>query len=457
MSLYTGHITGRVSREYQDQAIQFLRTCDAYLLADPPGAGKTLMSLSTVRMDHGQTLIVTNSAVTYFWEREIHDWVSPKARVAVYEPWNSGSAKFWNQAADFFIIYWEALRYNEAFLKGRVWGTKIADEAHRMKNRNTKQSKLIRGVPAGFRYALTASPIMNSPAELWAVLNYLHPKAYSSYWKYFEGEVLAMKQPFGGYKVIGWKDAAGMTTKLRRFTIRRKKKTILPELPDKQYTRIDCVLTPKQRSAYDQMFKQFVATLPDGKVVISPTVLSQLIRLRQFACGLHLVGGPEESSKLDKAVTWGVNYLEENPDESIVAFSQFVPMTHALQRRFEAAGYATYLITGEDVKDKAERDRMVQDFQNGKRRVFIATTQTMGESATLTKASVVLIMDQLWNPQRQEQAEDRLHRIGQKNSVQVIIFEAADTVEQKIAKRLAEKGEFAGAVMDREELIGLAA
>lgn len=472
-----GSQTGRVSRDYQDQAIDFLKTCSAFLLADPPGAGKTLMALSCVRPKAGPTLIVTNSAVTYFWEDEIHDWVDPNAKVAVYEQLNQGSADFWKQDADFFVVYWEALPYNESvrvirkgkkanekpkrvrpeihMLSSRTWGTIVADEAHRLKNRNSQQSRILRSLRATYKYALTASPIVNSPGELWAVLNFLRPQDYRSYWRYFEQEVIAQKMSFGGYKVIGWKDAPKMTETLRRFTVRRKKKTILPELPDIQHTTIMVDLTPAQRKAYDDMAKKFVATLPNGKIVITPTVLAQMIRLRQFACGLHLVGGPEESSKLDSAMSWILGFLEESPEESVVVFSQFVPMVHSVVGRLTSKKVESFMITGQDVKDNAVRHEYVQQFQLGVRPVFVATTQTMGESATLTRASVALFMDRVWSPFKQEQAEGRLHRLGQKNSVQVIIYEARNTIEQKVTERLKEKGEIAGAVLDRDELIGM--
>lgn len=453
----------KILRPYQMLGRDFMSDREGAGNFDQPGLGKSAQYITAVDKLHASggiprnrpSLVVTMNSLKYFWKQEIEDWTARDAKVVVYEPWDSDSYKFWSQEADFFIIHWEALRFNIGPLARKKFATGAADEGHKLKNRKSQQSQTYRKLAHNFerRYTLSASPIINRPEELWGILNFLYPDNYTSYWRWFHEHMLAQQGLYGGWEVIGLKNRDAFVAELAKFCIRRLKRKVLPELPGKSVPPmyIPITITPTQRQVYEQVKKDFLATLPTGKVVLTPTVLSQMMRLRQIACGLHLLDDeipPSESAKLEACA----DHIEEN-DEPCVVFSQFVGMTRGMKSILDARKIPCAIINGKDTKDSELRERIRVEFQETeKQKVLIATTQTMGVGATLTRASTVHFLDQLWSPLMQEQAEDRLDRFGQKNFVQVIVYEAIDTVEQKVRQTLLRKGEIAGLIMDRGEL-----
>jgi SNF2 family DNA or RNA helicase len=430
---------------------------------DQPGLGKSAQYITTVDKLHASggiprnrpSLVVTMNSLKYFWEQEIKDWTGRDAKVIVYEPWDSDSYQFWAQEADFFVIHWEALRFNIGPLARKKFATGVGDEGHKLKNRKSQQSQTLRKLAHNFerRYTLTASPIINRPEELWGMFNFLYPDQYTSYWSWFHENMLAQQGLYGGWEVIGLKNRDAFVAKLAEFCIRRLKRKVLPELPGKSVPPmyIPITITPEQRKVYEQVKKDFLATLPTGKVILTPTVLAQMIRLRQIACGLHLLDDtipPSESAKLEACA----DHIEAS-DEPCVVFSQFIGMTRGMKQILDARKIPCCIVNGKDTKEPYERERLRLAFQETEQyKVFIATTQTMGVGQTLTRASTAHFLDQLWSPLMQEQAEDRLDRIGQKNFVSIIVYEAMNTVEQKVRQTLLRKGEIAGMVMDRGEL-----
>jgi SNF2 family DNA or RNA helicase len=434
---------------FQALSVTFMRALEGALLADEAGLGKTAQSIRAA-YDQTPVLIVCPNSLKYWWASEIKRWTlgsSPK--VTIVDVSCRHNPDFWDKPAGFYIIHWEALRFDIARIRKVHWGCVIADEAQRMKNRKSQQSKAVRSIRAERRYALTASPVINQPADLWAILNFLYPRRYTGYWKWFNEYVLAIPQPFGGYEIVGIRNPEKLHAELKQFTIRRLKENVLKDLRPKTHTTIPVELSPAQRKAYEQLKKDFVAVLPEGQVIVTPTVLAQLVRLRQVACGLHLIGGPEESTKLDAAEEI---ILDRNGAPTVV-FSGFLGMVHGLARRLQERGLKVGVLVGETALK--ERDQIVQGFQDGDIQVIIATPQTGGVGLTLTRTDTALFLDQSWSPAVQAQAEDRLHRIGQRSAVQIITLEARDTVEQRIRLLLAKKERLAGLVFPKDEFTRL--
>src|SRR3990172_5314663 len=252
-------------RPFQVQGAKWLRSKEAAMLADEPGLGKTAQ---VVVATEGFTpcLIVCPNSSKYFWAGEIHQWLQefPKSRIYVYESWHryEDIDLFKQENVDYYIVHWEGLRYVENQLGRRIWECKIADEAHRMKNRKAQQSKIIRKIKANHRYALTGTPIINSPADMWAILNYLFPDRYRSYWRFFNEWVLAIPRVIAGqirgYEILGTRNPKAFRAELKGLVARRLKKTVQPELPPKLYTTLEVHLTPKERKAYEEMRKEMV-------------------------------------------------------------------------------------------------------------------------------------------------------------------------------------------------------
>jgi SNF2 family DNA or RNA helicase len=253
---------------------------------------------------------------------------------------------------------------------------------------------------------------------------------------------------------------------MNKWYVRRRKQDVLKDLPDKYYTKIWVDLDPKQRRAYDQMRKTMVAWVEDYKdelerndPIIAQAVVAQLVRLQQFADGYMMPRLDEQdnqiikqkrtkdgdykdvpqwimtdpSSKLDTLM----DLLRDREDDQVVIFSQFKSVINLLQERLQAEKITYGLLTG----DVSQQDRAnnVQAFQSGALRVFVGTIAAGGVGITLTAASTVIFIDRSWSPAINLQAEDRCHRIGQKEAVEIIDLMARNTVDLGKAQQLAVK------------------
>ncbi len=285
---------------------------------------------------------------------------------------------------------------------------------------------------------------MNKPQDLWSILNWLYKEQWPSFWRFYQHYVdFEIIYPHGYHKIHGPKNEKFLREKIDPYFSRRTKEEVLPDLPDKYYTRLEVDLTSKQRKAYDQMKKEMIAWLEtqDGtKPLAAPVVIAQLVRLQQFALAYADIvtsdtgsatgasGGSviltEPSSKLDVLF----QILEDNPDESIVIFSQFKQAIRLVEARLQRGSIGYVRITGDD--SPADRRRAVDDFQSGAAGIFVGTIGAGSEGITLTRSSTVIFLDRDWTPARNAQAEDRLHRIGQDEAVQVIDIMARNTIDQ---------------------------
>ena len=370
--------------------------------------------------------------------------IDPKARVTFLEALRK-------QTHDVYIMHWDALRIIQEDLKKVVWFQVIADEAHRAKNRKAQQTRALKSLRAGWKIAMTGTPVMNKPQDLWSILNWLYPQQWRGYWKFYEAFVdHEIIYPHGYHKIKGPKNEKILRETIDPYFTRRTKEEVLPDLPEKYYTILEVDLYPKQRKAYDQMKKEMIAWLDtqDGeKPLAAPAVIAQLIRLQQFALAYADVTDDgviltDPSAKVDALM----QILEDNPDEPIVIFSQFRKAIGLVEERLRRADIGYVRITGDD--SNVARGAAVDDFQAGKANVFLGTIGAGSEGITLTRSSTVVFLDRDWTPARNAQAEDRLHRIGQVNAVQVIDLVAARTVDQMRMQKLEMKKEWIRRMID---------
>jgi SNF2 family DNA or RNA helicase len=370
-----------------------------------------------------------------------------------------------SQPYHYYIIHWEALRLVDE-LQSLQWYHVIADEAHRAKNRKAQQTQALKKINTRCKTALSGTPADNKPQDLYSILQWLYPRVWTSYWRfehYFiktephnQGPCAAEgcngyhQRPFR--KQVGVANVEELLESVEQYYLRRLKEDVIADLPDKYYTEIEVTLSPRQRKIYEQMAKDMLAWIGkhEEEPVAAPIVMAQLVRLKQFAlayaeiemvtrrrrecpedgCEAGCIGHEvrrvklsEPSSKLDVVM----ERLEDNPTEQFVVFSESKQIINMLAARLTKANITHVALTGDT--PQADRGGLVDDFQAGKARVFAGTIHAGGEGITLTAASTVIFLDRTWNPSRNRQAEDRLHRIGQKNAVEVIDIVATDTVD----------------------------
>ena len=235
-------------------------------------------------------------------------------------------------------------------------------------------------------------------------------------------------------KVVGVKNVESLHAEMEPWYIRRLKKDVLVDLPDKYYDTIWVDLDPKQRHAYNQMKRDMIAWMEaqdQTAPLIAPVVIAQLTRLQQFALA-YMQPHPEKEGKwimTDPSTKLDVlcELITDNPTEQLVVFSQSQAVLHLLAKRLERMKVTHGLFTGDQTQ--VDKDRLVDSFQAGDTQVFAGTIAAGGEGITLTASSTVIFLDRAWRPTANIQAEDRLHRDGQKSAVQVIDILAKNTID----------------------------
>lgn len=442
--------------DFQQEDIDKVGLLPGVMIANEMGTGKTVEALqrdillrekywtNKSTMYRLATLVVTPTTVVPSWERHCELFglhyvtCDPKNRSASWSKFRGGLGQV-------FIVHWEALRLMEkepGWLKFE-WFHIIADECHRMQNRKAQMTQALKRCRADNRTAMSGTPTTGRPEKFWSALNWIDKKRFGSYWKFYERYVdYSIILPQGYHKIKGPRNADELLDIIDPYYVRRLKQDVLKDLPPKVYDTVWVDMTPQQAKAYREMKKEMVAWVKqqsDEAPLVAPVVIAQLVRLQQFACahaelnedGTVLLAEP--SSKLDAVM----EILDDNPDKQFVIFSNFKQLIRLLGARLVKAQIPYVELTGDT--PQSSRGDLVDRFQRGEARVFTGTVQAGGVGITLTAASTVIFLNRDWSPAINLQAEDRLHRIGQTDSVQVLDVMARKTVDIAKAEMLTMK------------------
>lgn len=457
--------------QHQIEGLTYGLANNRFLLADEQGLGKTKQSIDIAVARKSQfkhCLIVTGvNGLKWNWMKEIGIHSDEKAvllgaRINKKGKTVVGSVK--ERLEDlcaphdeyFLVTNIETLRYQltvkdekgknkttypmqeklEAMtLKGEI-GMVIVDEIHKCKNATSLQGKAIHCLKSFYKIALTGTPLMNKPLDLYNVLKWLGAETHSYY--EFRNH-FAIMGGFGGYEVVGYKNLDQLTEQLGKSMLRRKKDEVL-DLPEKIRSTEYVELLPKQAQLYKEAQMEILANI--DQIKLSPNPLAQLIRLRQATGYTGILSSTiKESAKLDRMEELVEDAIENG--EKVIVFSNWTSMTDEIGTRL--AKYNPAFITGQ-VKDTHAQMEKFQTDETCK--VIIGTIGAMGTGYTLTAGSTVIFTDKPWNMANTEQAEDRAHRIGTKRTVNIITLVTKDTIDERIEEIVYEKGAMADMIVD---------
>jgi SNF2 family DNA or RNA helicase len=349
-----------------------------------------------------------------------------------------------NEECDVFITSYDLLKRDIGKYKNHSFACEVLDEGQFIKNPKAAVSKSVKIVNADHRFVLTGTPIENRLSELWSIFDFLMPGFLYTYDRFrqdFETPISKNKDEL-------------VTSRLRKmvspFILRRIKKDVLKDLPDKmeevRYARFD----DDQQKVYDGQvvrMKQLIATAGnDGQAKIR--ILAELTRIRQICCDPSLIlenyeGG---SAKKDACMTLIESAIDGG--HKMLVFSQFTSMIEILKKELDERKIQYYVITG--ATSKEERMRLVHKFNDNDVPVFLISLKAGGTGLKLTGADVVIHYDPWWNLAAQNQATDRAHRIGQKSTVTVYRIIAKDTIEEKILELQEAKKDLSDAILSGE-------
>jgi SNF2 family DNA or RNA helicase len=337
-------------------------------------------------------------------------------------------------------------------LKAIEWDMIICDEAHRLKNRKTQWTINIKKLKAKNKHIMTGTGFVNNPAEMWSLLHFLNKKEWPGYWEFRTHFCDEFLDPRGFRQILGIKPY-----RVDEFRTLRKRvgpRRTMEEVHAHIATPIEIVhevdLSREQKRMYTEI-KNYLQTLDEaGETLQSPNVLSQLNRLRQISVATPKVLGrdwnavqnrmvydielTEPSSKLDDVM----DILQEINGAQAVVFSNFKDPLSLLKVRLDKAGIS--YIHMEQRHSENERYRLWHDlFPKGEHKVFLSTLDLGGESINLSCAKYVVMLDRSWSPAKMNQAIGRVHRPGQKGTVEVIYINARNTVDSYVKLKLDKK------------------
>ncbi len=412
-------------REYQTLGFRWMRTLAQYgfggILADDMGLGKTIQSIAyllSVQPTTHPALIVCPASLTFNWLSEIERFAPElKAIVVTGDPTERQAILATASQYHVLITSYPLLMRDAEDYQALPFSSLILDEAQTIKNHQTQTAQAVYSLKSEVRFALTGTPVENSLDDLWSIFHAIFPA------------LLGSRASFSSLT------PEMVMQRIRPFVLRRLKRDVLTELPDKIETLQTAELTIEQKKLYlaylsklQEETKQDLAN--DGFQKGRIRILAGLTRLRQICChpALCVENYQGESGKLAQLLELVDEYL--NANQRILIFSQFTSMLHLISEELTKLNLHFFYLDGQT--PAKERLALCQSFNEGNTPIFLISLKAGGTGLNLTGADTVILYDLWWNPAVEQQATDRAHRIGQKRTVQVIRMVTKGTIEEKI-------------------------
>lgn len=453
---------------HQIEGFDFGMSHDRWLLGDEMGLGKTkqVIDIAVARKEmygYKRCLIVCGvNSLKWNWKNEIEIHSNETAYILgqrikkrtgeMYIGSNKdklSDVKSLDSIPSYFIITnIETLRDDDITQGLKSWMLQdeinmiAADEIHKAKNPASQQGKAFISLNAECKIAMTGTPLMNSPLDLYIILRWLGYEKHSFY--QFKNHYCVMGG-YGGYEVIGYTHTEDLEEQLQSIMLRRLKDDVL-DLPDKIYVDDYVEMLAKQAIIYKEVKADIQSNI--DMLEISPNPLAEMIRLRQATGYTGILSSDIQcSAKLDRMEEIVEDCIKNK--KKVIIFSNWTSITDEAYDRLCNKQYGIMQITG-DTPDNA-RQKAVDAFQNtDMTQILIGTTSAMGTGITLTKASVIIFLDHPWSKALYEQAVDRAHRVGQKNNITIYNIMCKDTIDERIWKLVQKKGEISDIFVDQK-------
>ncbi|MEC9110875.1 MAG: DEAD/DEAH box helicase, partial [Verrucomicrobiota bacterium] len=411
-----------------------------FILADEMGLGKTVQILALIasmNLDEEKVLIICPTSLIYNWKTEVKKFL-PESSIQLYHGIDRAGDRV---DSNIVISTYGTLLSDAMELSEAKFSLVVADEASYFKNDLTKTFKALESIDSKIKIALSGTPIENEISDLWSLMNIVNPN------------YLGSKENFKDYYV---QEKSNFRHRVSPFVLRRLKKDVLKELPDKVEKTIFCDLSLEERAVYNNLLvsgKELISNLnksPQGNETIQ--VLTLLLRLRQVCCDLRLIKNTKDRSFSSSKMSVLMNLIKNSISggSKVIVFSQFVKMLKLIEAELKNESIPSYLLDGGTKSE--HRNQMVKDFQdfNNCTKVFLISLKAGGYGLNLTAADTVIHFDPWWNPSVENQATDRVHRIGQSKIVNCYKLITNNTVEEKILSLQDKKRNLINMAIDEE-------
>lgn len=453
-----------IMRDYQKYGFRWLKTIAAYkfggILADDMGLGKTLQAISLI-LDMNKkaneqankktgrkpsaknkklpALIICPSSLTLNWESEFARFAPSLKTLVIIGTASARKAQIESipdGGFDAVITSYALITRDIEMYSDLKFGLQFIDEAQYIKNHNTQAARAVKEIRSEVRFALTGTPIENSLAELWSAFDFIMPGYlfnYTRFKKTFETPIVGKNDQ---------KAVASLQSSVAPFILRRLKKDVLDELPDKTETVLSTVMEGEQRKLYAANVSELKNSINSGlgkQKTDRVKILAALTRLREICCDPSLVyeNFKGKSAKLEQCAELVESCV--NSGHKILLFSQFTSMLDIISKRLDEMDVTYYTLRGSTRAQ--DRIRMVNEFNENDVKVFLISLKAGGTGLNLTGADIVIHYDPWWNSSAENQASDRAYRIGQKKNVQIYKLITRRSIEENIIKLQQSKSE----------------
>lgn len=428
-------------REYQIKGYKWLKTLSEVglggILADEMGLGKTIQTIAFILSERGKkTLITCTTSLIYNWKEELLKFAPSLRVLIVHGPERLN--KIGNLVEyDIILTTYGTLRLDIDYYRDTVFDYCIIDEGQNIKNAVAQNTRVIKEIKAKCRFALTGTPIENNLTELWSIFDFVMPGYLYSKEKFEEKFLYGSDENYESLKLL-----------IKPFILRRTKKEVISELPDKIEKKFIVHMTTAQKAIYSSYVKSIKNAMKnniEGKF----EMLSHLTKLRQICLDPSLIIEEYEggSGKLEIAMELIKNHIADGG--KMLLFSQFTSALDKIGERLAKEEIKFFHLDGRTrPKDRIKRVKEFNDSEEVK--VFLISLKAGGTGLNLTAANLVIHFDPWWNPAVEDQATDRAHRIGQRSVVEVIKLVAKGTIEEKIILLQEDKKELIANILTGE-------
>ncbi|WP_300692661.1 DEAD/DEAH box helicase [uncultured Bacteroides sp.] len=418
-------------RNYQEDGFQWIVRLNSWgagaCLADDMGLGKTIQTIAFLlyKANEGASLVIAPASVIPNWRNELQRF-APTLKISILNESTDRRTLIDTEAGGSVILStYGLLVTEEEALVSKKWNVVCLDEAHTIKNRDTKMSKVAMRLQADNKLILTGTPIQNHLSELWNLFAFITPGMLGSYEQFSRKYITPIEQEGNKEKQRQLKRIVSP------FMLRRTKTEVLEELPEKMEIILPVELSEKEMSIYEALrleAKKEIETTSSVNV----STLAAITRLRQAACAMYLTNPAlgTSCSKIQMLVSL-INEIKEG-NNRVLIFSQFTSFLELVRRTLDEANEKYLYLDGST--NMKQREKMVKQFQQGECPLFLISLKAGGLGLNLTGANYVIHLDPWWNPAIEQQATDRAYRIGQQKKVTVYHLIAQHTIEEKILR-----------------------
>ena len=423
-----------ILRSYQKTGVKWLLSLRKNgfggCLADDMGLGKTLQIISYISdasMKNTHNLIVVPKTLLINWKKEYTKF-SPNTEVLIYHGTGRDVKEISNHKV--IITTYGTVLNDIVKIKNIDFDNLIIDEAQYIKNPKSKNHRAIKSLNAKTKIILTGTPVENNIVEYWGLMQLINPAIYAK-----------------TNSILKISDSQKRVEKVKRITspfiLRRMKKDVLKDLPQKQEQVLYCKMESSQKALYDKILQSIryeINRKNDRFEIKSNSImLNGLLYLQEICCHPLLLSkelnpdGCRESAKFDQLMDV-LNSLYES-GHKVVIFSRFTKMLKIIEKNIIRRHYNCYYLDGET----KNRMSLVEEFEASDTGIFLISLKAGGTGINLVSADTAIIYDPWWNPASEKQAEDRIYRIGQKNNVMIYRMIVEDSIEEKVQQLQKEK------------------